>query len=73
MPDSQNLARRIRSLLEAFVQVPSHTGTSLETDVDGFYQAWFDGTPYFRKHPDHCGLHPLPGDPLGRDGGGDRR
>lgn len=66
MPDSQNLARRIRSLLEAFVQVPSHTGTSLETDVDGFYQAWFDGTPYFRKHPDHCGLHPLPGDPLGR-------
>ena len=60
------LAQRIRSLLAGFVKIPSHTGTSMERDVEGFYGAWFAATPYFQAHPGHCGLHPLPGDPLGR-------
>jgi arginine utilization protein RocB len=60
------LARRIRQLAEAFVAVPTHTGTPLERQAEGFYRDWFAGTPYFRAHPDHCGLHALPDDPTGR-------
>ncbi|HWQ09078.1 MAG TPA: M20/M25/M40 family metallo-hydrolase, partial [Holophaga sp.] len=61
-----SLAQRIRALLAGFVRIPSHTGTPMERDVEGFYRAWFAATPYFQAHPDHCGLHPLPDDPLGR-------
>jgi arginine utilization protein RocB len=72
MPDASQagaepaLAQRIQQLAQAFVGVPSHTGTRLETQVDAFYRDWFGRTPYFRRHPDHAGLHPLPDDPLGR-------
>ena len=69
IPDAafdQALAKRIQYLVQAFVEVPSHTGTALETKVNAFYQDWFIRTRYFSAHPDHCGLHPLPGDPLGR-------
>ena len=62
----QDLAGRIRSLTQAFVGVPSHTDTVMETAVNAFYRDWFDHTRYFRMHPDHCGLYSLPGDPLGR-------
>ena len=65
-PFPQDLAERIRHLTQAFVGVPTHTGTAMETAVEPFYRDWFDRTPYFRAHPDHRGFHPLPGDPLGR-------
>jgi arginine utilization protein RocB len=64
-PHPQDLAGRIRHLTEAFVGVPTPTGAR-ETAAEPFYRAWFEDTPWFRAHPDHCGLHPLPGDPLGR-------
>lgn len=60
------LAGRIRQLAEAFTAVPTHTGTAMERQAEGFYRDWFAGTPYFRAHPDYCGLHPIPDDPLDR-------
>lgn len=60
------LARRIRALAEAFVAVPTHTGSPMERQADAFYRDWFARTPWLRAHPDHCGLHALPDDPHGR-------
>ncbi len=60
------IADRIKELTQAFVSVPSHTGTLLENGIQGFFQRWFESTDYFTRNPGHCGFFPIPDDHLGR-------
>ncbi len=62
----KNLAERIAVLAREYTALPSDTNTALEEDVAPFFERWFESVPYFREHPEHRGLHPIPGDPLRR-------
>jgi len=60
------LGQRIEQLTEAYVAVPTHTCSALERQVEPFFRAWTESLDYFRNHPEHCGLHRIPGDHLER-------
>ncbi len=60
------LKQRIEALSKAFVAIPSHTNTSMEKNVEAFFQDWFASVPYFRKHPELRGIYPVTGDHLER-------
>lgn len=64
--DEGHLKQRIVELAKAFVSIPSHTNTGMERDVEAFFEKWFGETPYFRRHPEHCGFFRIPGDHLER-------
>lgn len=66
MLNMELLRNRIERLMLDFVAIATDTGTELERDVQPFFQKWFDGMPYFKKNPDHCGFFPIPNDRLGR-------
>lgn len=60
------IANRIKQLTQAFVSVPSHTGTPLENSIQDFFRDWFKATDYFKQYPGDCGFFPIPDDHLGR-------
>lgn len=64
--DTDALKKRIEEILLDFVAIRSDANTELEKGVDGFFKSWFEKTPYFREHPELCGLFPIPDDELGR-------
>ena len=59
-------AERIKKLTMDLVRIQSDTGTRQEKDVENYLHAWLGQHPYYKSHPDYCGQHPLPQDPLER-------
>lgn len=64
--DEIMMMQRIEALSKAYTAVPSHTNTSMEKDVEAFFQSWFESVPYFRMHTEKRGFHRIPGDYLER-------
>jgi len=62
----QGIAQDIETLLSAYLQVRSDSGTAQENNADGFFRDCLADEPYFRENPGHRGAFPIPADPLGR-------
>jgi Arginine degradation protein (predicted deacylase) len=62
----ESLQERIKEILYGYVGVRSDTNSACEKSVDDFFRAWFAQVPYFKDHPELCGLYPIPDDDIGR-------
>lgn len=61
------LGNRIKEILYDYVKIESYTATESERQVEDFFRSYTENIPYFRAHPENCGLYPLPGDGLSRN------
>ena len=64
--DSEKLKKRIESLLLDFVAIRSDSNSKHERNIEEFFTKWFSEVPYFKEHPEYCGLFPIPNDYLDR-------
>lgn len=57
---------RIRTILPAYVAVPSYTSSVHEKEAERFLLEHLGSIPYFREHPEYFGAYALPNDPFDR-------
>ena len=56
----------ITGILKQLMACAGVTNTEQEKNAETWMLDFFRQQPYFQRHPDLCGLFPIPGDPLGR-------
>lgn len=56
----------ITGILKQLMACAGVTNTEQEKNAETWMLDFFRQQPYFQKHPDLCGLFPIPGDPIGR-------
>ncbi len=59
-------SERIEALAREYIAVVSHTGTSAEKNIEGFFKKYFSEVEYFKDNPDKCGFYPVKDDYLDR-------
>jgi len=60
------MKQEILEILKRLMACAGVTNTERERNAEKWMLDFFRSLPYFQKHPDLCGLYPVPDDPLGR-------
>ena len=60
------MQHEILEILKQLMACAGVTNTEQEKNAETWMLDFFRQQPYFQKHPDLCGLFPIPDDPLGR-------
>ena len=60
------MKQEILEILKQLMVCGSVTNTDREKKAEAWMVDFFRNLPYFQKHPDLCGLYPVPDDSLGR-------
>ena len=60
------MENNIIEILKNLMACASVTNTEKEIAAETWMIDYFRRLPYYRKYPEHCGLFPIPGDPLRR-------
>lgn len=56
----------ILEVLTGLVACKSVSSTEKEISAENYVYDFLKNIPYFKEHPDQCGLHKIPNDPFGR-------
>lgn len=65
-PSLEGAAEEIQKTLYGYVGIQSVSGSEGEREAQNFFLDFFRSLPYWKKHPEHLGSAPIPGDPWDR-------
>ena len=58
--------KRIYDILKGLVACDSISCTDKELKAEKYVYDFLQSIPYFKEHPERCGLHKIPNDPFSR-------